>query len=172
MDLYALRDYNSWRRGSAEEILAAVERVGGWKFVFPDGVPLWAHRVRNFFNQEPRRLTRFSADIGHEYLALIHSGLGKLGSRSDINEIVEKQALSGDVYRDEFGHTWYQMSPGATIYHWGKDPTWAAPLEAVMQTGGQALLPVFKLVAPDGTGGSRETIIKNPQTINIMNQRS
>ena len=60
MDVITLRDYGYWRSKSAEEILAAVKNVpGGWAGVFPDGVPLWAHRVRNFFNHEPISLMRW-----------------------------------------------------------------------------------------------------------------
>jgi hypothetical protein len=162
MDLSTVRDYKSWVGKSAEEILAAAKQVGGRAAVFPDRLPHWAHRVRNFFNEEPRSLTRFDAHVSHEYLAMIHVGLDALGSRSDIDEIAEKRGLSGDVYKDESGHTWYQMSPGATIYHWGKEPIWPF-FEAIKQHGKQAIIPIFKLVSPDSTGGSSETIIKNPQ---------
>jgi len=56
------------------------------------------------------------------------------------------------------------MGPGGTIYHWGGHPTWA-PLDAFHTQffRGQEGIPVFKLVCPDGTGGSKETIITNPK---------
>src|SRR5262249_19805844 len=83
------------------------------------------------------------------------------------DDVAEGRALSDDVYEDESGHIWYQMSPGGTIYHWGEDPSKykiVASLEAIAQTGGQRFIPVFKLVSPDGTGSSRECIIFNKLT--------
>ncbi len=80
------------------------------------------------------------------------------------DDLGESFALSGHVYEDNFGYIWYQMSPGGTIYHWGKDPgkytAWAEAL-AQSPTRGQRFIRVFKLVSPDGTGGSRECCIKN-----------
>lgn len=77
------------------------------------------------------------------------------------DSIAENRALSDDVYTDEAGRIWYQMSPGGTIYHW-KDPSYPT-LEAINQNfRGQEATPVFKLVSPDGTGGSRECCIYNP----------
>jgi len=72
-------------------------------------------------------------------------------------------ALSGDVYEDALGRSiWFQMSPGGAIYHFGekiRSPTLRS-IEA--SADGQKFAPVFKLVSPDGTGGSREVCIKNP----------
>ena len=72
-------------------------------------------------------------------------------------------ALSGDVYEDALGRSiWFQMSPGGAVYHFGENirsPT----LRAIGAThAGQEHAPVFKLVCPDGTGGSREVCIENP----------
>src|SRR5262249_54478472 len=79
--------------------------------------------------------------------------------------IPTKGALSGEVYiDDESGQNyWYQMSPGGGIYHydaWAKDwfPTGAAGWATWK---GQKQIPIFKLVCPDKTGGSRECIITN-----------
>jgi hypothetical protein len=83
-----------------------------------------------------------------------------------LDGIAENNALTGDVYLDQSRHVWFQMSPGATIYHWGKDPR--VPLiEAPWQSvkGGQQVVPVFKLVSPDDTGGSRECCIENPPVV-------
>lgn len=193
MDLNALRDYRNWIGKSAEEILVAVKTVGGWPAVFPNSVPIWAHRVRNFFNQEPISLTRYDADFSREFLARVQEGLNALdrakktkwlkkhplfGSLPEIkkmpepppgtpdlstgDDIGETLALSDYVYKDQANHIWYQMSPGGTIYHWGKDPIVPA-VEAFGQLGQQAVIPIFKLVSPDGTGGSSETIIRNLQ---------
>lgn len=72
-------------------------------------------------------------------------------------------ALSGDVYVDERERVWFQMSAGATIYHWGSEPRWAAWEAFWVNTfRGQDDTPVFKLISPDSkTGGSCEVIISN-----------
>ena len=85
-----------------------------------------------------------------------------LPSQGIFDDIGEKFALSDDVYRDNQGAHWFQMAPGGTIYHWGSEPWWPG-FEAFIQMGKQPILPVFKLIAPDGTGGSAETIIRNPR---------
>jgi len=82
------------------------------------------------------------------------------------NKIGTAWALSGDVYEDVHGRSiWYQMSPGGAIYHTG-ELIWDPQKQAVLATLlGQEHSPVFKLVCPDGTGGSREVCIKNPFVI-------
>jgi hypothetical protein len=193
VDLNALRDYGNWVGKSALEVREAAKQAGGWGAVFMNTVPLWAHRVRNYFNEEPTSLTRYADDVCRQFLARVQEGLNALdraraakwlkqnpmfkdlpevkalpdpppgtpdaGMTDDIGETF---ALSDYVYKDQANLTWYQMSPGATIYHWGRDPVLPS-VEALLQSGGQATIPVFKLVAPDGTGGSNETIITNPQ---------
>src|SRR5262249_48141715 len=75
-----------------------------------------------------------------------------------LDDIGETFALSGDVYLDQYSRFWFQMSPGGTIYHWGKKPgkwmadhvgkkagEWSATAEAILQSGGQRFIPVFKL---------------------------
>ena len=193
MNLDELRNYGKWVGKSAQEVFDAANRLGGWAKVFPDGVPLWAHRVRNYFNQEPMSLTRYDADRSRAFLAHVQEGLNALdrakktkwlkkhpwfGKLPEIrrlpdpppgtpdpslgDDIGETFALSDYVYKDESNHTWFQMSSGATIYHWGRDPVVPA-VEALWQLGKQAVVPIFKLVSPDQTGGSSETIIQNRQ---------
>jgi len=154
MDVSKLREYGYWLDKSAQQILDEVKSVHGWARVFPDGVPLWAHRVRNFFNHEPISLMRYDADFGRGFLGNVQVGL---------KGIAEKLALSDYVYRDNFGHIWFQMSPGATIYHWGRDPSHFLPVKIVEAglANMQAFIPVFKLIYLDGTGGSGETIVEN-----------
>ena len=79
------------------------------------------------------------------------------------NKIGTTWALSGDVYEDVHGRSiWYQMSPGGAIYHTG-ELIWDPQKQAILATLlGQEHSSVFKLVCPDGTGGSREVCIKNP----------
>lgn len=75
--------------------------------------------------------------------------------------IPTRDALSNDVYLDDHGWIWFQMSAAATIYHWGgavKSPT----AEAIgTHLRGQENIPVFKLIRMDGSGGSCEVIIVN-----------
>jgi hypothetical protein len=157
MDLKALRNYNEWLKTSPSEVLKAVRNVhGGWATVFPDQLPLWAHRVRNFFNREPKSLLRLG-----EVQSKAH--IGRIETKYPPDKIAEKYALSDDVYRDAQNWHWYQMNEGGTIYHWGskpKVPKFEGPYQEVKEKLGIPA-PVFKLVAPDGTGGSRETILRN-----------
>jgi hypothetical protein len=82
---------------------------------------------------------------------------------STSGEIGTMLALSGDVYEDALGRSiWFQMAPGGAIYHFGK-PIDSPTVSAIQATlAGQKKAPVFKLVCPDDTGGSREVIITNP----------
>jgi hypothetical protein len=192
MDLNELRLYKNWVGRTPQEIIAVVKGIsGGWLTVFPKGLPIWAHRVRNYFNVEPKFLTRFQADTAKEMLATIQagrdavarlkavevmkkSGLGHLAEirklpdppknlpEFTLGQFAETVGLSGDVYKDETGKPWFQMSPGGTIYHWGSDPK-IAIVEAYKSNylDGQKAMPIFKLLSPDGTGGSHETIIDN-----------
>jgi hypothetical protein len=74
MNLEQLRDYNNWVGKSPKEVLDAVRKVeGGWVTVFPDKLPLWAHRVRNFFNREPKSLLRLDDLQATPYLRRIEA---------------------------------------------------------------------------------------------------
>lgn len=162
MDLKALQDYNNWIGKSPKEIIEAVKQVGGWVNIFPDKLPLWAHRIRNYFNREPRSLERLDATRTKALMKRSEYGLPVKSSVSGY--FAEKYALTGDVYKDAQGWVWYQMNEGGTIYHWGSHPR-VAPVESIYQEIKEKIgipAPVFKLVTPDGTGGSRETIMRNP----------
>jgi hypothetical protein len=159
MNLEQLRDYNEWVGKSPTEILNAVRPIkGGWATVFPDKLPIWAHRVRNFFNREPKSLMRLNESQSKVYIRRIEAA-----RPPKWYQVAQKYALSDDVYKDAHDWVWYQMNEGGTIYHWGSDPrvSW---VEGPLQEGKEKVgipAPVFKLVAPDGTGGSRETILRN-----------
>lgn len=155
-----LGTYQYWLGRSPGNVLLEVISIGGWKEVFnstsfPQGLPRWAHRVRNFFNLEPTTLTyeQFILEKNHFY---------KLYNLKPIDEGLEtSMALSGDVYVDSLLNKWFQMSPGATVYHFRHSTN--KKIKAIQMTSsGQRFTPVFKLVSPDGSGGSRETIIRNP----------
>lgn len=202
MTLDELGNYTEWLKVSPSDILREVKLHGGWKAVFPHHLPAWAHKVRNYFNVEPRSLTRLEASAEKVYMRKINKDLDEMQRNKQIkwlkahpilnklswvrllphpppdtpdlhigfdlgmgDHLAEDGALSGDVYKDG-DVIWYQMSPGGTIYHF-KDPK-NPEIEAIQQTAlGQLFTRVFKLVSPDGTGGSSETIVKNPLNIRI-----
>lgn len=192
MDLNSLKQYVNWVGRSPEEILREVKNHGGWKIVFPGRLPVWAHKIRNYFNIEPRSLMLLDESSGRPHLQEIYRNLNVMqGNRliklekgnpvlrqvvpgvnlmqnppagtpdfSIKDHLGEDLGLSGDVYKDNAGTIWYQMSAGGTIYHF-KDPKMVEAEAALQEKLGQWRTPVFKLISPDKTGGSRETIIKN-----------
>lgn len=150
-----LQDSVDWVGQNAEDILKSVKNADGWAKVFPKGVPGWLHKLRNYFNVEPVSLTLVGKLVTDHWMQDVRSH-GKL------NSFVGKRALTGDVYFDEEVEVWYQMSAGGTIYHWGRDVRvdWAEAAYT-QKVRGQEGTPIFKLVCPDGTGGSKETIVRN-----------
>ncbi len=170
MDLKALGDYNQWIGESPAEVLRSVKMVGGWERVFPIGkpMPLWAHKIRNYFNEIPSSLELWAADRAREWSK-------PLLSRSE-GVLEEYFTLSGDVYNDETGRVWLQMSPGAAIYHFGfSPPPWFEAIDASYhQLRRQDYIPVIKLVSLDGTGGSSECIVHSlrvpPDPVTIIRE--
>lgn len=185
MTLQELRNYKHWIDKKPEYVLKSAIHRGGWTEVFPAAgfdakCFRWAHRVRNFFNYIPSALWRVTPDgwlanIAARFLTTRDielfqilqavggtpvTQLGRMPSR-----VKESMALDPRfVYRDAHGGVWIQMSAGGTVYHWdsnnGSDPTESTAIRVTVI--GQANVPVFKLVSPDGSGGSREVIIRNP----------
>src|SRR5262245_42125507 len=117
------------------------------------GVPMWLHKVRNYFNLEPKTLRLVDKQPTAHAMHEVRS-YGKMDS------FVGKRALTGDVYFDEDVETWYQMSAGGTIYHWGGEVRveWAEAAYTQVARG-QKGVPGFKLIYRDGAGGSREHIV-------------
>ena len=157
--LYAseLQDPAEWVDQNAQDILDSVKKAGGWKKVFPKGVPSWLHKIRNYFNVEPKTLRLVDKKPTDH-------AMREIRAHGQIGGLITQFALTGDVYFDEEAETWYQMGAGGTIYHWGGGVTWE-PIDAFSTQflRGQARIPIFKLICPDGTGGSKETIISNPK---------
>jgi hypothetical protein len=146
-----LSNYRNWHDRTAAQILYAVQNIrGGWATVFPKGIPCWASRVRNYFNVTPHDLMRFD----------------KERERANYNKHFKYQsglawyALHGAVYKDKQNLEWLQMSSSATVYHYEGEVNASKHVEAFMNP--QSRLPIFKLISPDGTGGSRELILTNP----------
>jgi hypothetical protein len=191
MNLNDLRLYRRWLLNSPQMVLNAVIDAGGWQTVFPNSVPQWANKVRNYFNETPKSLRLLGQAESAKWLAqarkhvpvektyIARSPIQIHPAQPAIEKILEFQAelididrykdllaylfaLSGDVYVDDAKRIWYQMSPGGNIYHYGSQPTQPMLESALAAAKTQAFIPVFKLVSPDHTGGSRECIITNP----------
>jgi hypothetical protein len=147
-----LRDYRNWYDLNAEQVLTAVQRTkGGWKTVFPKGIPCWASRLRNYFNITPHFLMRY--DSQREWTNYFKH----LVKRS----LMEWHALHGAVYKDKQNRDWLQMATAAAVYHYSGKVNKRKKAAAYIKP--QALMPIFKLISPDGTGGSRELILTNPK---------
>ena len=171
LDLKALTDYGNWIGETAWDVHGSVMRVGGWQQVFPGALPRWASRIRQYFNLTPMTLELLDHEESSRCLEMVQTALPSARVEAVRNalrlepgrEIGTIMALSGAVYEDALGRSiWFQMSPGGAIYHFGekiRSPTLRS-IEAALD--GQEHAPVFKLVCPDGTGGSREVCIKNP----------
>jgi hypothetical protein len=184
MNVIQLRDYDNWVGQNAQTILNAVYAHGGWHRVFPQNeyaFPLWLSRVRNYFNYYPKKLRILGLAEGeqrsrmanhyHDYPGVVaQMTIGKtwgLPYADADSKAKAADALSEYVYRDGEGNYWFQMSPGATGYHF-KD-SWldfSRDFKAVKSTiKGQGALPVFKLISPDISGGSYEIIIKRDKEV-------
>jgi hypothetical protein len=172
LDRKALGDYGNWIGQTPLDVYDSVIAVGGWQNVFPGALPIWASRIRQYFNINPMSLKLLDNDKGSVYRARAQKAIPAAFAkayRSLSNwdprvgdEIGTLKALSGEVYEDPRGRSiWFQMSPGAAIYHFPKLPS--SPTREAIEANelGQARIPVFKLVSPDGTGGSRECVITN-----------
>jgi hypothetical protein len=147
-----LRDYRNWYDLNAAQVLKAVQDIkGGWATVFNKGIPCWASRLRNFFNVTPDCLMRFDWQRERAIYdkRLINRGLKAW------------HALHGAVYKDKQNREWLQMSTVAGVYHYEGEVNKRKVAGAYVRP--QAMMPIFKLVSPDGTGGSRELILTNPK---------
>ena len=118
-----LQNYDNWIGKSPAEILKAVkETPGGWakvfdKAAFPKGLPEWAHRVRNYFNREPHFLTRLGYERSQFLLGKAQKEMVNWEQWDMKEKVIRPMTLSGEVYQDEYGQVWFQMSAGGTIYH-------------------------------------------------------
>lgn len=162
LSIEQLRSYENWVGRSPQEIRGSVLRHGGWAKVFPrhGRFPLWASRIRNYFNARPDQLM---------LLGVATRGRAKTRAGLNVGALMDKGlfatlAFSGDVYKDGNGRHWFEMSTAGTIYHYKgqvSDALWYKKYEAFVSR--QKSTPVFKLVSPDGTGGSREICVHNWQ---------
>lgn len=155
-----LQDSTDWVLQNAQDILDSVIEAGGWAKVFPKRIPGWLHKLRNYFNVEPVSLRLVDKSVTDHWMQ-------EICSHGQIGGLITQFALTGDVYFDEEVEVWYQMGAGGSIYHWGDKPGifgYFSGLDAFNTQffRGQTGIPIFKLICPDGTGGSKETIVTNP----------
>lgn len=155
-----LQDSVDWVGRNAKEILDSVRNADGWEKVFPNGIPTWLHKLRNYFNVEPKTLRLMDKSVTDHWMR-------KIRSHGQIGGLITRFALTGDVYFDEEVEVWYQMGAGGSIYHWGDKPGIFGYLSGLDAFHTQIFrrqkgIPIFKLICPDETGGSRETIVSNP----------
>jgi hypothetical protein len=149
--LAELRNYNTWAGKTAAAVLRAVMNNGGWVNVFPTSLPRWASRIRNYFNILPKWLQR-------EKEADASSLITKYRTNTSFKS---RHALSGDVYRDDGKRPWFEMHKIGASYHYPG----GMPLNVVKGAFlPQSFIPIFKLISPDGSGGSLELIIDNPKS--------
>ncbi len=164
--LYAseLRDPSEWVNQNAQCILDSVRQADGWKQVFQGRkFPMWLHKLRNYFNVEPETLRLLDQGTTGRWMSEIREH-GQLGGW------ISSKTLSGHVYADENNNIWYQMGPGGSIFHWGNEvEMMRAEAFSTHSFRGQTGIPIFKLICPDGTKGSKETIVANPM-INIREE--
>lgn len=170
MDIKELRNYNKWIGMRASTILDNVRSIGGWKEVFPANkeFPVWASRVRNYFNEYPQMLTLLSLQRGYNASSKVNN-YRKFGFK---DSIIMANSLSGDVYRDEKGRLWYEMDTAGAGYHY-ENRNWFEKLGPTLKAAKgkftpQSQIPVFKLISPDRTGGSLEVCIHNHQVYNSV----
>ncbi len=164
LDWVKLQEYRNWIGKSPKLIHESVEDCGGWMAVFPKTVPIWASRVRNYFNITPGTLMQVNASISRINIQLNNRFKGGKWYQN----LLEAHALSGEVYKDNTKRLWFQMHTCGTKYHYSGliDPSgsFGRLRTANACVSRQSWIPVFKLICPDPTvGGSFEIIIKNPQ---------
>lgn len=139
-----LADYSNWAGRSPADVIDNVRQVGGWAKIFPKEMPKFAHKLRNYFNEIPRQLTK----------------LGGKASKLEMERLASSFAVDDDaVYMDKAGRVWFLMRTAGTAYHVGDGKPGLATIIG-SAVAPRAVMP-FKLVAPDKTGGSSEVVIRN-----------
>jgi hypothetical protein len=89
MNIKELQDYNSWLKTTPDNVFASAKAVGGWKVVFPTRLPVWASKVRNYFNTLPLILKRIP-ETNAKHLLNRADNLGFLYECHEIQSANEK----------------------------------------------------------------------------------
>jgi hypothetical protein len=183
MDINQLRKYTNWIGKSPVQIRNAVIAAGGWAKVFAMNVavgsnqigfpelkttstfPEWASRVRNYFNVTPITLELLSPVQGNRRTRQIKNRRG-INIWIPTEFFANAFALNGKVYADEHGRPWFEMDKIGSVYHYPGKVNARKKVGAALAKSN--MMPVFKLISPDDTGGSLELCVynlKNASTI-------
>ena len=94
-------DSTNWVLNNAEDILKSVLKAGGWAKVFPKKIPPWLHKIRNYFNVEPKCLRLVDSSVTAHWMQEIrsHGQMDKFPITP--GRIATRFSLSDDVYFDE-----------------------------------------------------------------------
>ncbi len=158
-----LLNYSRWKDETPKFILDKVKNFGGWKAVFQNGIPQDINRVRNYFNVLPKKLTYLGTGNSIGPYIFFPNGM-KLKQNGGVFDLIGRMSLTGDYYKDDQtpARYWFQYTTGGTGFHQkGGGTSWYGAVKE--QAIPQRLQPIFKLIHPDGTGGSSEVIVKNFQ---------
>lgn len=68
LTLNELKNYRKWIGKPAQEVYVSALAAGGWKNVFPQSLPRWASKVRNFLNVAPATLERLPEKVAQQAL--------------------------------------------------------------------------------------------------------
>lgn len=182
LSLNQLQNYSNWVGRTPFEILNDVRGVGGWVKVFPREVtykkigtwkvpvlefPDWASRVRNYFNDVPSSLAILTPPLAR---AIVNQYRRKWSWYS----VAQKSSVS-DAPAVYVGNNmapwnfWITYANGGTVFHFPLDKElsgWDWPKSSLYRSRQadmitKSQMPIFKLVCPDGTGGSSEIVIHN-----------
>ena len=186
--LAELQVYANWVGRSPVEVLE-LAKFYKWEQVFPGPMHASFSRVRQYFNVNPTDLTLCDKSTSAYHIqaktasseAKFRIAMTAVNPASMLtdpsalrDDVATTRALSDYVYYDQSGKVWFQMGPGGTIFHWKPLFGTGVVSAATAEKNGQAWCPIFKLVCPDGTGGSRECVIFNRKlsmTIGAVNQK-
>ena len=122
-----------------------------------EGFPLWASRVRNYFNWTPVTL-KLLPPLDGMSRTNEHRGAVAMLPR-EVQKIVF--SLNGDVYVDEHNRPWLNMTKLGAVYHVPGEVDFGKIRDAIAAELYEIPYPVFKLISPDGTGGSMEVCLHN-----------
>jgi len=151
-----LRSYRHWIGKTPHFILTQVRQVGGWGAVFRDRLPAWASRVRNFFNDTPTTLSILPLRENLAARKLVRT------NRFDVSTSKHPVIYRGNNTLPYNLWVTYRKEGSVLHYEWSGDHSDLTKSVMAFFTE-KELIPVFKLVCPDGTGGSSEIVIHNWQ---------
>ena len=143
-----LSQIGNWSGLSPADVLQSVHLAGGWECVFPLQIPKAIHLIRNYFNEYPREFSRCTKEEAESLI----KNLERSGLQSNLALTSDWWFSDATVFKDRFSRLWFQMAPIAGAYHKGDGKPDLADI-AMGAFASQSESP-YKLISPDGTGGS------------------